>query len=396
MPEQIDEAGRKSSAHVSTPLTPISPAYQPTPVELSTLVSALSRRDLTDPSQGPHALQLLVDDAARALAELWGADRRTVRSRPVVAVEDNYDRLGYSSDAVARDVRYTRYVSPTTMLRSHTSAGVPPALRQLATEQVGTDVLLVLPGMCHRRDAIDREHTGTPHQLDLWLLRPRGRRLDHDDLHDMVRTLVATLVPGAHWRWTPTSHPYTDGGRQVDVIDEGRAVEIAECGLAARAVLAEAGLGPDWSGLALGMGLDRMLMLRKGIPDIRLLSSADPRVAGQMRDLRPYRAVSALPPARRDISVAMDAGADEETIGDRVRDALGEHADVVEEITIAARTPATELPPSARRRLGITHGQENLLVRLVLRPLDRTLTGSEANELRDRIHAALHQGRLPG
>jgi hypothetical protein len=70
------------------------------------------------------------------------------------------------------------------------------------------------------------------------------------------------------------------------------------------------------------MGLDRLLMLRKQVPDIRLLRSADPRVAGQMA--RP--------------------------------------------------------------------GQRNRLVRVVLRHLERTLTDDEANALRDRVYAAVHQG----
>ena len=55
-------------------------------------------------------------------------------------------------------------------------------------------------------------------------------------------------------------------------------------------------------GLAMGLGLDRALMLRKGIGDIRLLRSADPRVADQLLDLEPYRPVSSMPPARRDLS----------------------------------------------------------------------------------------------
>ncbi|NED96139.1 hypothetical protein G1H11_12550 [Phytoactinopolyspora alkaliphila] len=357
---------------------------------LPSLIEALSVRDLTDPADGPHALQMLVDDASCALAALWNAEICVERSRPVVSLEDNYDRLGYAPGAIARDARYTRYVSDTTMLRSHTSAGIPPALRRLAASPVD-QALLVLPGICHRRDSIDRLHTGTPHQLDLWLLRRGGRRLNHDDLHDMVSALAAALLPGAHWRWTSADHPYTVGGRQVDAIDRGEPVEIAECGLAAPNVLKDAGLDPSaWSGLALGMGLDRMLMLRKDIPDIRLLRSADPRIADQMLDLEPYHPVSGLPPALRDISIATDPGADAEVLGDRIRDSLGADADLVEELSIVSSTPYDDLPSPARDRLGIVPGQVNVLIRLVLRPVDRTLTGREANALRDRIYAALH------
>lgn len=273
------------------------------------------------------------------------------------------------------------------MLRSHTSAGIPPLLRALAADQSPpSTVLLALPGICHRRDSIDRLHTGTPHQLDVWVLRRGGRRLDHDDLHALVSAVVGAAVPGAHWRWTATEHPYTTGGREVDVIGGDQPVEIAECGLAAPEVLRVAGLDPrEWTGLALGMGLDRALMLRKGMSDIRLLRSLDDRVAGQLLDLAPYRAVSPLPPALRDISVAMRPGHDDETIGDLIREGLGNDAVLVEKVTIMSRTGYDDLPDAARRRLAISPDEENLLVRLTLRPVDRTLTSVEANALRDRI-----------
>jgi phenylalanyl-tRNA synthetase alpha chain len=371
---------------------------RPQPLSVPALVDALSVRDLTDPAQGRHALQLIVDAAAGALARLWSIPACVERSRPVVTVEDNYDRLGYPADAVSRDVLYTRYVSETTMLRSHTSAGIPPALRRLAQQpEPPAQTLLVLPGGCHRRDAIDRWHTGTPHQLDLWLVRLGHPRPDHDDLHDMVTTLVEAVLPGRHWRWTATEHPYTAGGREVEAIQSGRPVEIAECGLIAPHVLAGAGLDPArWTGLALGMGLDRVLMLRKGVPDIRLLRSADPRIADQMLDLQPYRPVSDLPAARRDLSIAVEPEADTETLGDRVRDVLGPRSELVEEVAVLSRTPADELPETARERLGIQPGQVNVLLRVVLRPVDRTLTSAEVNDLRDQIYAGLHRGSPPG
>ena len=140
------------------------------------------------------------------------------------------------------------------------------------------------------------------------------------------------------------------------------------------------------------MGLDRLLMLVKGIPDIRLLRSADPRVAGQMHDLAVYRPVSSMPPVTRDLSVAVDADEDEETLGDRVREALGADAPGVEEVRVLAATPYDRLPGTAARRLGARPGQKNLLVRVVLRDLEKTLTNEAANGLRDRIYLAIHQG----
>jgi phenylalanyl-tRNA synthetase alpha chain len=362
-----------------------------TPITLDALVDALSIRDLTDPAQGPHAMQLLVDAAVASLADT--TEVRLVRSAPVVPAEDHYDRLGYPPDAIARDARYTRYVSEGCVMRGHTSAGVPPALRRLAARPDAGDVLLALPGICHRRDSIDRLHTGSPHQLDLWRLQRGRRRLDLGDLGRMLDDVLAALLPGRAWQWTPAQHPYTLHGRQIDVVADGQLVEVAECGLAAPSVLSTAGLDAgQWSGLALGIGLDRIMMLRKGIPDIRLLRSTDPRVTAQMLDLSPYQAVSDLPPARRDLSVAVPAGSDAETLGDRVRDGLGSDADLVEEVAVLATTPYDDVPDVARQRLGLRPGQDNILLRVVLRPMDRTMTAGEANVIRDRIYRVLHEG----
>jgi len=374
---------------VSSPVPYLSPAQ---------LRAALGLRDLSDPAEGPHAIQILAGQAAGALSRAWSCEVRWCRGPKVVPVADNYDRLGYAPGAITREARYTRYVSAGQMLRSHSSAMIPPALRQLARDQpardqlardAGDDVLLACPGMVYRRDAIDWQHSGTPHQLDLW--RITRRAVTGADLDEMISLLLQALVPGLPSRQEARTHPYTEHGRQVDARLDGRWVEVWECGLAHPGVLAAAGLAGR-SGLALGMGLDRLLMLIKGIPDIRLLRSADHRIADQMRDLARYRRVSSMPPVTRDLSVAVAADEDEETLGDRVREALGGDASRVEEVRVLSATAWDRLPAAAARRLGARPGQKNLLVRVVLRDLEKTLTSEAANSLRDRIYLAIHQG----
>jgi phenylalanyl-tRNA synthetase alpha chain len=364
------------------------------PVHLSPdqLCRDLAVRDLTDPHEGFHAIQILVDEAVAALSGGWGCDVRWCRGPRVVAIEDNYDRLLIGREAVTRDTRYTRYVDDRQMLRSHSSAMIPPALRALA-EDPRDDVLLVCPGVVYRRDSIDWQHTGTPSQLDLW--RIARRPMTSSDLGDMIARLADALAPGRAWQQESRSHPYTLEGLQVDVVNGDRWMEVWECGLAHPEVLCLAGL-EGWRGLALGMGLDRLLMLRKNIPDIRLLRSTDPRISPQMTDLEGYMPVSSMPPVRRDLSIAVDGDGDEEEeeLGDRARDALGADANAVEEVAVISRTGYDELPSPARTRLGISPGQRNLLVRVVLRDLERTLTDMEANTLRDRIYMALHRGTI--
>jgi phenylalanyl-tRNA synthetase alpha chain len=265
----------------------------------SQLARDLTVRDLTDPAEGVHAIQLLIDAAVTSLAAAWNCQVRWHRGPRVVPVADNYDRLRIPPDAVSRDVRSTRYVDQDRLLRSHSTAMIPAALRALAAHPA-PDVLLVCPGVVYRRDAIDRLHSPTPHQLDLW--RISRRPLDHRDLEQMARLLVEALTPGRSWRCEARVHPYTLDGRQVDVCWDGTWVEVAECGLA--------------------------------------------------------------------------------------------HPEVLERAGLAGWTPYHQLPAQAVARLGIRQGQKNVLVRVVLRHLDRTLTDEEANRLRDRIYAASHQGTV--
>jgi phenylalanyl-tRNA synthetase alpha chain len=142
----------------------------------------------------------------------------------------------------------------------------------------------------------------------------------------------------------------------------------------------------------MGIGLDRVLMLRKGIDDIRLLRSNDPRVVDQLCDLAPYRPISDRPAIARDISIAVDADITPEVLGDRARSLLGARADLVETIEVVSDTPLASLPRAAAERLGMGSGQRNVLLRVVLRALDRTLTDTEANAVRDDLLTGLHQG----
>jgi len=355
------------------------------------LTHDLTLRDLSDPAHGPHAMQLLLDQVASALGTAWGVPADVIRTGPVVSIADNYDRLGYDAAAVTRDSRYSRYVDADTMLRSHTTAAIPRLLDALDND-ADHDRVLVLPGLVYRRDSIDRSHVGEPHQVDLWRIRSAAD-LGEDDLVRMISVLVDVVLPGARWRTTPTRHPYTTHGRQIDVEVAGRWLELAECGLVPPELLRRSGLDADrWSGLALGMGLDRALMLRKGIDDIRLLRAIEPRIADQLLDLEPWRPVSRLPPIRRDLSIVAEAGVDAESLGDAVRTSLGSRADALESVELVAVTGWAALPPTARHRLGLRPDQVNALVRLTLRPVTATMTDATANVLRDEVYRAIHVG----
>ncbi|MGH3076173.1 MAG: hypothetical protein ACRDQC_14645, partial [Gaiellales bacterium] len=306
---------------------------------------ALALRELSDPASGPHAMQLVTGSIADALERAWRCPVLVHRSSPIVTIADNYETLGYPADAPAREARYTRYVDDRRLLRTHMTATVPEAIRRLVHTGDAVDLVVACPGLVYRRDVVDRLHVGEPHQLDLWRVR-RGEPLTAGDLDEMVALVVSAIVPGSRHRTLDASHPYTTAGREVEVDVDGAWVELLECGLAGGHVLRAGGLDPErWSGLALGLGLDRALMLRKGVADIRLLRSGDPRVARQMLDLEPYREVSAMPPTRRDLSIAVAADLTAEELGDRIRERMAPAVlEAVEEVAVVAETPAELLP----------------------------------------------------
>jgi phenylalanyl-tRNA synthetase alpha chain len=360
-------------------------------LNIRALRQALNLRDLTDPDDGRHAMQILIEDILCALRKEWCCEIKIYRESPIISVEDNYNKLRYPPDGAARDARYSRYVTAGTLLRTMASAMVPGAMRSIA-QNPPQDILLACPGIVYRRDCIDRLHTGEPHQLDLWRVH-RSEQMCAKELRRMIQVVVEAALPVMEWRTEPRVHPYTLDGLQIDVNHNGEWIEIGECGVAHPEIIADnipniQGL----SGLALGLGMDRVLMIRKNIKDIRLLRSNDPRVAAQMQDLAPYREVSCMPPVIRDISVVLDEHASLEDIGDRLREALLTEAGVVENVEILSQTSYDALPPAAIKRLGISRKQKNVLLRVVFRAFERTLTSEECNAYRDAIYASLHEG----
>jgi phenylalanyl-tRNA synthetase alpha chain len=102
-----------------------------------------------------------------------------------------------------------------------------------------------------------------------------------------------------------------------------------------------------------------------------------------------------MPPANRDISIAVEDDLTAEELGDAIRDSLPpEILDAVEEVVLLGETPARDLPAPAIARIGLQPGQKNVLLRLVLRHPTRTLTADQANRIRDRIYATVHRGTV--
>jgi phenylalanyl-tRNA synthetase alpha chain len=357
---------------------------------------ALLLTDLTEQAHPEHAVRILLNEVLQGLATI-GWPRAQIQVGPrIVSAEENYGLLGYDSTEITLGSEHTRWVDEYSLLRTQTTSQIPLAL-QLAAQarQSGQMVLLAAPGITFRRDSRDRWHCAEPHQMDIWVLGD-PELASHENLLRLVSDILGFAVPGKPWVYSDSPHHYTEGGIEVNVLNEGAPVEVLECGRIAKSLLERLAIDPQrHGGLALGMGLDRLTMLHKGIPDIRLLRDQNPRVQAQMHDLEPWTAVSRLPSIVRDISLAVSPGLSEEILTERMLQAAGDCSGWIEEMQLKGRWPYSDLPVKAIERLGLLPGQENVLLRVVLRDCSRSITTAEANAVYADIQAAMHEG-APG
>lgn len=351
----------------------------------------------TDPDVPRNIIGRIHDNVMDTLDRHSFPNIQTVRGNPVVTAEDNFDRLLFSPGNPSRSSTYTRYVDGDHILRTHMSALIPSTLDQV-TEDIDYTTF-VLPGLVYRRDVIDPRHLDAFHQIDIWTLQDNETQgvADRERLLKLARVVFEAACPGAEMAIYEAEHPYTVDGIEVYAKVNGREIEVLEAGLAHPKVLRNSGINPDThSGLALGMGVERLVMARKDLPDIRLIRSTDPRVISQMTNLDPFVSVSDQPALNRDMSFCIQKDDTEEDICERIRFAFGDQADLLEEVSILSRTMYEALPEVARERLGATPDQDNILARVTLRHPDKTLTKKEASGFYSTAYQQLHRGTTKG
>jgi phenylalanyl-tRNA synthetase alpha chain len=366
------------------------------PITKEKLSEYMAIPDLTESIQ-PHAISLLyekITDYMRGSHK--SSDVRVYRKDPIVTVSDNYDNLLIAKDNISRSSTYTHYVDNEHILRTHTTAQIPAILRELAAARKDwNDVVILLPGLAYRRDVTDKKHVGQVHMLEMWRIVKTGKNkpIIKNDLLDVVKGVANTAAPGWKLRIIDSPHPYTKQGIEVNAVLGERDIEILECGLINDQILAKAGLDPEeYTGWALGMGLDRLVMTLKDIPDVRYLRSTNPKIAAQMKDLSKYHEVSSQPAIRRDMSYSVPAHYVEEDINEDIREALGYKQKILESVDIISETYYKDLPQKIQIRLGISSDQKNVLVRITLRHLERTLENKEANQIYDDIYKKINHG----
>jgi phenylalanyl-tRNA synthetase beta subunit len=110
-----------------------------------------------------------------------------------------------------------------------------------------------------------------------------------------------------------------------------------------------------------------------------------------MLTLDRYEAVSNQPATRRDLSICV-GDPDMELLGDRIRNVLGERSGWVENVELIQASNYAAVPEKARERLGMSLGQNNLLIGVTLRSLEGSVSKEEANRVYDLLYSELHEG----
>ena len=355
------------------------------------IIESLKIKDLTDKQNGIHAINLIIDKIYEGLKDK-GYLPEIQRSNPITTIINNYDRLYIEKDNPSRLPRYTRYIDDKTMLRTHTSSMIPDILSSKKEDYY----TILCPGICYRRDVVDKTHCGEPHQMDIWVVKNDKNKLNRKDLIQLIKDIMEIVGISYEYRLIETSHPYTINGLEVEIKTKNGWMELLECGEINPLLLNDANLDINsYSGLALGIGLDRLIMLLKDIDDIRILRSDDSRIKSQMENLDKYVSVSKYPAIRRDLSISVDKNLNEEDICERIQDIL-EDKSVIEEICIVSETDYKDLPEIAIKRLNISDNQKNILLKIIIRSHNHSLTQEEANDISKKIYMVLDETESGG
>ena len=231
-----------------------------------------------------HPLNLVLDE----IKEIFLGMGFDVVSGPEVELDYyNFEALNLPPDHPARDTQDTFYISDKVLLRTQTS---PVQIRTM--EQRKPPIRIIAPGRVYRKDEADATHSPMFHQIEGMVV---DKGITMSDLKGCLETVIKRLYgEDSVVRFRPHHFPFTEPSAEVDVqcfachgkgcrICKGEGwIEILGCGMVHPKVLAGCGLDPEkYSGFAFGIGLERIVMRRFAVDDMRLFYENDTRFLEQ-------------------------------------------------------------------------------------------------------------------
>ena len=205
----------------------------------------------------------------------------------------NFEALNIPGDHPARDTQDTFWNTDGTLLRTHTS---PVQVRTM--RRFPPPLKVIVPGRCFRAETVDASHEHTFYQME-GLVVDRGISTAHL-IYTMKTCLRHILAREVKVRLRPGFFPFVEPGFELDVncpfcagkgckvCKQSGWIEILPCGMVHPKVLEAGGIDPEeFTGFAFGMGLQRVVMMRYQIDDIRLFTGGDIRFLRQFDEVGP-------------------------------------------------------------------------------------------------------------
>jgi phenylalanyl-tRNA synthetase alpha chain len=231
-----------------------------------------------------HPISQVMDELTAIFADMGFA----IAEGPDIETDDyNFTKLNFPEGHPAREMHDTFFFNPKPdgsrlLLRTHTS---PVQVRAMLSQQ--PPIRVICPGRTYRCDS-DQTHTPMFHQVE-GLVIDKGSHLGHLKwiLSEFCKAFFE--VDNVNMRFRPSFFPFTEPSLEVDIQcrrDKGEIrfgegedwLEILGCGMVHPNVLRACNIDPDvYQGFAWGMGIDRIAMLKYGLPDLRAFFEADTR-----------------------------------------------------------------------------------------------------------------------
>ncbi|AWX15387.1 phenylalanine--tRNA ligase subunit alpha [Mergibacter septicus] len=223
---------------------------------------------------GLHPVSITINRVVKFFSELGFS----VENGPEVETDYyNFDALNIPAHHPARADHDTFWFDAERLLRTQTS-GV-----QIRTmEKVQPPIRVIAPGRVYRND-YDQTHTPMFHQIELLFVDKKANFTELKGLlHDFLRNFFEEDL---QVRFRPSYFPFTEPSAEVDVMGKnGKWLEVLGCGMVHPNVLRNVGIDPnEYSGFAVGMGVERLTMLRYNVTDLRAFFENDLRFLKQFK-----------------------------------------------------------------------------------------------------------------
>lgn len=231
-----------------------------------------------------HPLDITLEN----MKEIFMSMGFTIEEGPEVELDYyNFEALNIPKNHPARGEQDTFYINDNVVLRTQTS---PIQIRTM--EKQKPPIKMIAPGKVYRSDAVDATHSPIFYQME-GLVVDKG--ITFADLKGTLELFAKKMFGDkVQTKFRPHHFPFTEpsaemdatcfvcGGKGCKVCKGSGWIEILGCGMVHPQVLRNCGIDPEvYSGFAFGFGVDRMVMLKYGIDDIRLLYESDMRFLNQ-------------------------------------------------------------------------------------------------------------------